>query len=296
MVFRLLASQFRVSVSPSFRAANDIVAANVLRGAIGTVLRREFCGPGCQVLKGCADSDPCPYHRIFEPGWTGGPSGLRQPPKPFVLRPDTRPLSHSRIFFLGLNVFDLVGGSMPILIEALKKISRERPDGGIERVETLLDGPGNGLVEISLAPWTAAPDRIVVEFQTPVELKAGGRITGAAEFGVLMGRIKDRISALQSRYGGGELSIDHRRFASEADRVRVVKNSLHPGDSAYRRSGRTMQVHRLGGLTGAVEYEGDLRPFLPFLEAARWTGVGRHTVWGQGVISWSPRNECPIRP
>ncbi len=53
---------------------------------------------------------------------------------------------------------------------------------------------------------------------------------------------------------------------------------------AQRRSSRTGQVHSLGGFTGFAEYEGELAEFLPFLEAARWTGVGRHCVWGKGEI------------
>jgi len=36
---------------------------------------------------------------------------------------------------------------------------------------------------------------------------------------------------------------------------------------------------------GIAEYEGDLAEFLPYLEAARWTGVGRQSVWGKGEIS-----------
>jgi hypothetical protein len=40
----------------------------------------------------------------------------------------------------------------------------------------------------------------------------------------------------------------------------------------------------LGGFTGWAEYEGELREFVPYLEAARWTGVGRQTVWGKGEI------------
>jgi hypothetical protein len=35
---------------------------------------------------------------------------------------------------------------------------------------------------------------------------------------------------------------------------------------------------------GEVDYEGELSEFVPYLEAARWTGVGRHTVWGNGAI------------
>jgi hypothetical protein len=53
---------------------------------------------------------------------------------------------------------------------------------------------------------------------------------------------------------------------------------------AERRSGSTGQTHSLGGFIGEAEYEGDLRDFLPYLKAAKWTGVGRQTVWGKGEI------------
>jgi CRISPR/Cas system endoribonuclease Cas6 (RAMP superfamily) len=52
-----------------------------------------------------------------------------------------------------------------------------------------------------------------------------------------------------------------------------------------RRSSRTGQVHPWGGFTGAAEYQGDLAEFMPYLRAARWTGVGRQTVWGKGEIT-----------
>jgi hypothetical protein len=51
-----------------------------------------------------------------------------------------------------------------------------------------------------------------------------------------------------------------------------------------RRSARTGQSHSLGGFTGHAEYEGDLTEFVPWLEAAFWTGVGRLTVWGNGMM------------
>ena len=30
----------------------------------------------------------------------------------------------------------------------------------------------------------------------------------------------------------------------------------------------------------------DVAEFLPYLEIARWTGVGRQTVWGKGEIAY----------
>ena len=35
---------------------------------------------------------------------------------------------------------------------------------------------------------------------------------------------------------------------------------------------------------GGAAYEGELDEFMPFLRAAKWTGVGRQTVWGKGEI------------
>jgi hypothetical protein len=52
-----------------------------------------------------------------------------------------------------------------------------------------------------------------------------------------------------------------------------------------RFSTKTKQRHGVGGLVGEAVYEGPgLREFVPVLEAARYCGVGRHTVWGNGVL------------
>ena len=56
--------------------------------------------------------------------------------------------------------------------------------------------------------------------------------------------------------------------------------------AAERTSRGTGQRHSLGGFTGVAEYQGDLAKFLPYLEIARWTGVGRQTVWGKGEIAY----------
>jgi CRISPR/Cas system endoribonuclease Cas6 (RAMP superfamily) len=55
-------------------------------------------------------------------------------------------------------------------------------------------------------------------------------------------------------------------------------------EQVKRRSGRTGQVHSIGGFTGEADYEGELAEFLPWLRAARWVGVGRQTVWGKGDV------------
>ena len=51
-----------------------------------------------------------------------------------------------------------------------------------------------------------------------------------------------------------------------------------------RRSSRTGQSHGLSGVVGDLSVAGKLGPLLPWLQAAQRTGVGRHTVWGQGAF------------
>ena len=126
-------------------------------------------------------------------------------------------------------------------------------------------------------------DRVTVRFETPTELKAGGATVEQPEFGVLAARIRDRISTLRALYDDGPLTLDFRQFGERAARIRMTRCDIQHVE-AYRRSGRTGQIHSLGGFTGEAEYEGDLAEFVPYLRAAQWTGVGRQTAWGKGEL------------
>ena len=104
------------------------------------------------------------------------------------------------------------------------------------------------------------------------------------EFAVLAGRIRDRLSTLRQLYGDGPLDIDFRSFGERAAQVTMTRCDLRQVD-IDRRSSRTGRVHSIGGFVGEAEYEGELGEFIPYLRAAKWTGVGRQTVWGKGEIA-----------
>ena len=106
---------------------------------------------------------------------------------------------------------------------------------------------------------------------------------GKSDFPVLLARARDRVSTLRSLYGSGPLELDFRGLADRALSVRTVRSELQQVKVA-RRSSRTGQRHGIGGFVGFAEYEGDLAEFVPYLEAAHWTGVGRHCTWGNGEI------------
>jgi len=138
-------------------------------------------------------------------------------------------------------------------------------------------------VRLSLEPEPGPVSRVLVRFVTPTELKHGQEVARRPEFGILLARIRDRVSTLRALYGVGPLPVDFKAFGERAAAVHMIRCDVRQLE-AERVSARTGQRHPLGGFVGEAEYEGDLREFLPYLRAAYWTGVGRHTVWGQGVI------------
>jgi hypothetical protein len=236
-------------------------AANTLRGALGTVLDAKVFAPA---------------------GPDGSPSGLADPPRPFVLRArhlDGCAIRPGDVFHIGLNVFSREPGVFVDAFAALAEqgIGPGRGKAHLERVA------GAEPVAIDLTPAPADVRNIRVEFLTPTELKHEGQIASEPAFPILLARIRDRISTLRALYGPGPLEIDFRNMGARAAGIRMIRCEMRQVN-IRRRSSRTGQTHAIGGVTGFAEYEGELAEFLPWLEAAQWTGVGRQPVWGKGEI------------
>ena len=125
---------------------------------------------------------------------------------------------------------------------------------------------------------------IRVQFQSPTELKSNGEVAAPESFRVLFDQIFWRLNRLSALYGSGELAVDDKTLRKAADSVLSRRIRLDQIEVS-RRGTRLWQTHPLGGFVGSVEYAGDLTAFVPLLHAACFTGVGRHTVWGNGEIS-----------
>ena len=275
-----------------FRALDQVhfpqgKSANVVRGAFGAVLRDAV--------------PPAVYARLFEPGASLGPapSGLADWPRPFVLRVahlDGLTVAAGDGFFLDAHVFDLHQPALPHFQAALSRLAEKGLGPGRGRAElarteqldltgraqAIWDEPAPPSV-LPLDPESAPIHRATVRFETPTELKSAGGVVQRPEFPILFGRLRDRLSTLRSLYGAGALEIDFRAMGERAVGVRLVRCDL-AWEQVQRKSGRTGQVHSIGGFTGEAGYEGDLAEFLPWLRAARWVGVGRQTVWGKGDL------------
>jgi hypothetical protein len=144
------------------------------------------------------------------------------------------------------------------------------------------------MISFDLDNLTPVASACCVRFLTPTELrghtlKSDGLPEDAMPFGVLFARIRDRIGALSCLYQNQTLSPGAYALSEIAADVRTVSSHLQCHE-VWRRSSRTGALHGIGGFMGSVNYQGNLGPLLPYLKAASWTGVGRHTVWGNGAI------------
>lgn len=258
--------EFVAHESIHFAQGKQGSAANILRGALGSVLSDEIFAP-------VADQP--------------GPSGLANPPRPYVFRArhlDGRTIAQGEQFHFGLNVFAR-DATLPLrLKEAFAEVATIGlgPNRGRAEIQNKTEKPQ--LVSLNLTPEAAAISKIQIEFLTPTELKHEDGIADRPEFHILFARIRDRISTLRTLYGEGPLDLDFRAIGERSAAVRLTSFEGRTVET-QRRSTRTGQTHSIGGFTGHAEYEGALAEFLPWLEAASWTGVGRQCSWGKGEIA-----------
>jgi hypothetical protein len=305
--FSLYACRFRFRCIDTLHFAEG-KSGNLLRGALGDVMRSLVCHSNCPGAKECPDRLTCPYARFFEPtAWSPGPSGLADWPRPFVLRAahlDGRTSVPGQTFDFDLHVFDLQEAAVIWLVLTFVVMAKKGfgPGRGracpetvvglnarSERAALIYDNKKPAFpvaprpITLTLAPLDRPVSRVRVGFATPTELKAGECLVAEPQFGVLFARIRDRASTLRNLYGSGPLAIDFRGMAERAARVRMTACRLEY-KSTQRRSCKTGQISPLGGFVGEVEYEGDLAEFVPYLVAAQWIGVGRQTVWGKGAL------------
>ncbi len=255
-------------------------AANVLRGALGLALLKR----GGRASLDWQAKPPAPpdsvalYTRLFRPTALDGPSGFADRPRPYVFRAthlDGRSFCPGEPFHFDFHLFDIHDPPLEALRQAFAEALRDRAETSEADLasQTIL----------SLDPPSHPVTRVAVRFVTPTELKNGSQLAERPEFAILAARIRDRIGALSALYGAGPLAIEFRAFGERAARVRMTRCEIRHVEIS-RRSSRTGQVHPLGGYIGEAEYEGELTEFLPYLQAAQWTGVGRQTVWGKGEI------------
>ena len=102
-------------------------------------------------------------------------------------------------------------------------------------------------------------------------------------FQTLIRNIANRIAAIAERYGGWIDKEEAGRVLSLAENIQTV-NEAFQVTQLERYSNRINRKMDFSGLSGRVEYKGELSPFVPWLYAAQRLHIGRNTTFGMGKI------------
>ncbi len=297
-----------------FRSAGTLYfpphkAGNIVRGAFGTIFRKLVCMADCRDASSCGARATCPYACVFEPqaAHCEGPSGFADWPRSFVFRAahlDGQTIRAGENFHFDVHMFDANDPSLQYFVLAFAQLARAGigPGRGLAElaavdqldlagatVDRVFDGDRFHLgklappIRVDLGQAHISVARARVRFVTPTELKSEHKLADRPEFGILFGRLRDRVSTLRTLYGSGPLDIDFRATGDRAAAVRLTQCEL-TRTGADRLSSRSGQRHPLGGFVGEVEYQGELDEFMAYLRLGKWVGVGRQTVWGKGEI------------
>jgi hypothetical protein len=139
----------------------------------------------------------------------------------------------------------------------------------------------NRLQNASSGEDDGATQRLTIRFLTPTLLRADGQVIHRPEFHHVFKRLRDRINALSTFFGGGPLNADFAELGRRAEKVRTISTDVRWSERS-RTSSKTGQRHELSGFVGEATYQGQLTEFLPWLILGEFVHVGKHTAWGMG--------------
>lgn len=138
---------------------------------------------------------------------------------------------------------------------------------------------GSDLPCLSLPCVTQATVRTV----TPLRIRNAGALRTKVDFPVIFRNIASRMTALTARYGGWVDQLEIGRLQMLAESIATVQDTMVE-KQMERFSNRLDSRMEFNGLMGALQFEGDLSPFVPWLYAAQVFHIGRNTTFGMGQI------------
>ncbi len=284
---------------------------STLRGGFGHAFKKVVCVNRERLCETCLLKEKCVYSYVFETPPPSDASKMRKypyAPHPFVITP---PLEEKRQYRQGETLcfeLTLIGKSIDFLpyfiytFDELGQIGIGKGKGKykLEELRTSInknDGEtlyssadkilrqnvqSMGLNEIlSHFSRFSSSNVLTLHFLTPTRLKFDGKLSETLEFHVLIRNMLRRLSLLSYFHCGEELDLDFKGLIEKSLGIRVKTSNLRWVDWE-RYSNRQETRMMMGGFTGAITFEGEIEPFLPYLLLGEYLHVGKGTSFGLG--------------
>ena len=279
-------------------------AGSMLRGAFGHALRQLACMTKQRDCDGCALIASCPFPAIFAPVPPTAHTlqKFSDIPVPYIIEPPewgASQLAEGATFSFHMVLVGRAMQELPLIILAWRRTLARGVgpgDGTAQLVrvvhcghasETEIHSPESGAIdphpqEINVTPAGAAPERVSLEFSTPLRLQHNGHALAPHKLDartLLMALVR-RCSLLSEFHTNTPLVSDFSFLRQACAAVHDEKQLVWRDWTRY--SGRQQQKMALGGVIGQWHLSGNLEPFLPFLELGQWLHVGKEAAFGLG--------------
>lgn len=279
-------------------------AGSMLRGAFGHALRQLACMTKQKECDGCPLIASCPYPAIFAlvPPAAHSLQKFSQIPVPYIIEPPewgASQLAEGELFSFHIVLVGRAMKELPLIILAWRRALARGVgpgDGTAELVrvlhcghaqETAIYSPESGAIdphpqEIDVSPAGAAPERVSLQFSTPLRLQRNGNALAPHKLDartLLMALVR-RTSLLSEFHSDRPLVSDFSFLLQACSAVHDEKHLVWRDWTRY--SSRQQQKMALGGVVGQWQLDGNLTPFLPFLHLGQWLHVGKEAAFGLG--------------
>jgi hypothetical protein len=126
-------------------------------------------------------------------------------------------------------------------------------------------------------------DTLKIVLESPMRIKFGGQFRKHITFEMMAVNLLRRVQLLSAFYCGGPDLVD---LSVLIDKSRQVKKA---GENIFwqhqdRFSFRQDKNISMGGVSGWIEFAGDVGEFIPFLKIAEYLHIGKGTGLGLGKI------------
>lgn len=288
------------------RALDDTHFSGASVGAGDTNHLSGFKGPALHRAWGAGLKRVAPQlYAVMNPvaGLPGAPSTPN--PYAFAAPADLRvayPCDHN--FEIGLTLFGTASQGAMACIEAMTHVGARGWGEPLGRFQVLgvsqysTDAGWQPMLDLQAGAWLAQPHpcsvsdltapgidgRLHVRFVSPTELQEReGSLKNAPSFEQLIRTITGRAQQLATNYAGVALidADEKRRLRELAQRIQLVGQDTEWVTVAdHGRKG----TRWYRGILGAAIYQGDFKPFLPWLALAEVIHIGKKTSYGFGRI------------
>lgn len=279
------------------------------RGSFGKIFRKIVCLQRQEICDECRLIKNCVYVYLFESRRLANNNltwNTSHDPHPFVLEP---PLSNKLIYYpgdgfsIGLVLFGEGIAYLPYFILVFEEMGRRgigKQYGrfkltevtatdikGEVQVYNSLDGNLKDNIPVitpeilNLLNLTGS-NKVDLNLLTPARIQQHGEPVRQLTFPLLVRALMRRYSWLSSLYSGSLPELAYQDILLQAEsEVKLISSSLK-WQKLEHYSYRQNKHYKMGGLTGELNFIGNLSPFLPLLRLGEYLHVGKGTAFGLG--------------